>query len=659
MVRVPFFCLLICALSAMHPVFAQSPVSPEMVVAALKQNDLPKAVDLGAKLTAQKPNDSNAWGLYISALQRSGENEKALQATKKARESLTDKKDQVRFWCVEGDADRTLGATEEATKAYITALGVATNANMAPQIAMATERMAWLDYSREQYPIALQEFQDSLALEKDPLTKATIRSAMARIYSKQKKYDAGLALLKDGASADHQVMAEQLLAKGEVLAAATRFQEADATLQKATQESRLAQDHLREAYGLRGFGYLYLQQGNRETALLKFRKALEVSRQLGEKEFQQEMEGRCAELQNSVQKTFGAIDIGSKGVKGVLVDYYKERNQPQTKEVTRIIINTDLLTTMTADKTLSPAAMAKTVEALLTIARGLRDKRVGVKVNSITVGGSSGVAQAKNLDELMQLINQGFQNLERGDPNNINCNLRPFILTRESFISSADELYYGILGSVPADKASQATLLDIGSSNGRIGYLAQGEKGLEKVNIELELGTVALTNAAKRSYPGEPYEAALQKSVAPISSHLQKAVSVTPGLTNRGEMYLVGGAAWAMTTFLHPGQANDGYVEITPEDIGKFYDVTLQNRQSEFTPDLSSIADAETRAKATAELKSVRKVFDPDNLLAASLLLKTVRDSGAIASQHLYFSRFGGWALGLAQTEYIRHQPVE
>ena len=649
----------LCAL-AISPAFAQEDIDSVIIRTALDGNEIPKAVRLARDLTVKQPDDGKGWLLYADALERSGEMDDALAAAKKAERLVTVNADKAETYRIIGDIYNAQGRADDSRLAYNSELEMSKASPNVGEEAKARSNIATLDFQDGLFDKAITGFDSCLDLDKSNISgRAKIRANKALVYSKQEKYNEALSTVEEAldeirksSNPNLRVLAQVLITKGEILTDAQRYKDAEKALMDGMTQIRKSHDHLGEAYGFKALGDLVLTQGNRVQARERYKQALSTAADLGVPALKDKLELRLIALQDAeTLRTFGAIDIGSKGVKGVLMDYFQANGKPQLLQITSSTENTNLLATITPDNHFSHAAMVETAAAVVKISKKLRDVRSGVKIYSITVAGSSALARGVNREELRNLINEEITKMDVGNETNVNKTLRPTLMTPKSFIDTATELRLGILGAIPIEKYAVSVLLDIGSGNGRMGYLSESAL----TNIEIPLGTVALTAAAKKlQTPNISYEVALEKAVTLVADRLHTSLSTKPSIRQRKEFYLVGGAAWAMTTFLHPQSSLDAYVELQSGDLDKFYDLMKKNSVTPVVPDLSGIRDAKTRDKAASEIDSVRNVFTPENLMAAALLLKTVAESGAITNQHLYFSRFGNWSLGLAQLEYAK-----
>lgn len=159
--------------------------------------------------------------------------------------------------------------------------------------------------------------------------------------------------------------------------------------------------------------------------------------------------------------------------------------------------------------------------------------------------------------------------------------------------------------------------------------------------------------ANKVRKPGEDYLPALERVVGQdIAPKVAAELKQYPVIRKHKYFLLVGGAAWAMSTMLHP-EKQGAYVSLSASDLSLWYDRLAANPDAALNPDLAKIADDKLREKAQRQIDAVKKTFTVENLLAGARLLKRVAEADPFGSADLYFARDGSWGYGLAEAAAI------
>lgn len=440
------------------------------------------------------------------------------------------------------------------------------------------------------------------------------------------------------------------------------FKKADAKLQEGFKllRSGNVEDFYTEAVGYRLFGNLVAIQGNVREALNRYQQALQkVEQTRGHIELIYDLRARIAELRplaRNREYLFGTIDIGSKGVKAFALSIRTDsKGEIRSQELYRRSINTDLNASMNGNNgNFSAKAIQDTANAVRTLINEMQATRQ-TPFNRIMVAGSSSLGLARNRPELAKRIFQISQDLPGAPAHSKNA-------TAESatpFISNGDELFYGIVGSIPKEDRKDAFLVDIGSGNGRLGYIWITGKGRTPVSLEIRLGSVSLANLARKNMlPTDDYATSLEREAEKqVGEKLRNQLRVNPQVVKYSKVYIEGGAAYALVTLLHPEAAMQDYVVLSHDDLIRFYDlVKAATEEKPYVPDLTGIANADVREVAQKQITNLLKtVFNRDQLLAAAILLKTLEKNVLKPSQTLIFPRMGNWAVGRVLDEYLVH----
>jgi len=503
---------------------------------------------------------------------------------------------------------------------------------------------------------ALQVMEDVAARVKDVKVQAKAYLSCGQIYT---------AIGEDKRKSDVQTEKSQ---------AAHYFESAGTVLMKSFVVLRAAkiEDWYTEALGYKYFGRLVEIQGNIKAAVGRYRQALDRANQAGHHaELVTDLNTRIAALSPLAKQeyVFGAIDIGSKGVKGVLVSTILSDAAPKGSaggkgktvmtELYRRSINTDLNQSREANNgNFSAESMKQTAVAIHDLIKEMkRVRKSPFRITSIFVAGSSSLAQGVNRSELARQIFDETKDEDQAPAHFQNAT--PDSAT--PFINGSEELLYGIIGSINPEDRETASLVDIGSGNGRWGYIHADSDGRTPVSVDIRLGSVTLAAAAVKSKEeSEDYITALEREAnQQIGAPLRRQMKENSSFAKCKEVYLIGGAAYALATLMHPEDAKEDEVELTRQDLLDFYDrVKAASAAKPYRPDISQVGDTDTRELAKKQIDDVLlAVFKTrEQQLSAAILLKTLAENGLNPKQALVFPRHGGWALGMAEYKYFADQ---
>ena len=338
--------------------------------------------------------------------------------------------------------------------------------------------------------------------------------------------------------------------------------------------------------------------------------------------------------------TYGTVEIGSKGVKGAVIQELPSADAEGFKFVAR----KEKIETRNVNA-VKPDAQKETVQAVDDLFRELQS-RFNIPCEQILIYGSSGVAKkAPHKDKLGEEIRQ-----KTGRPVN--------------FISPEDEAIMTFEGVVPEWRRGDVTIVDIGSGNSKGTFLQNMQKS-EHNPFEVALGTVTFTdkvNEVKKSRNlGTFAEAAAIAKQDELVPQIQEIVQRKPGLQNTTRVYLSGGMSWALSTLTRPCEPEQSvdqkaervsrFSRVTVEDINTFYTNTTRDRTTLFKPNLSA-CDDDRRKKVMKDIERIQKdVFSEDNLIAGAEILRAFSDSLNFASKEKIF--FAQDAIDALPTGYL------
>lgn len=328
---------------------------------------------------------------------------------------------------------------------------------------------------------------------------------------------------------------------------------------------------------------------------------------------------------------YGAIDLGSRGVKAFLYSFVREGEGPDARAVFKDEVNTKLVSGAQEGR-LTPAGIAEATSAvtrLMTEMKAEAQKRNLRDVEYYVVG-SSGVAQFPNHEELKSSVDKAAG-------------------IAMTFVDARQEAYYGLLSGVPKTRRDASVLIDIGSGNTKLACIEGGEVQ----SAEVPFGSVTLRTAGVKEDPD--YQAGLTRV---IDQQVRPILSAQTGcVANRRRVYWIGGAAWATATYAHPETALWGFINISMKDTDSFLSQLRDNSWLQRRPQFSFATDVNPAARQTiqtahlADRKRVSEVFSREDLLAGVSLMKAILQSHGPAPT-VYFVRNGNYLFGYALEKY-------
>jgi len=259
-----------------------------------------------------------------------------------------------------------------------------------------------------------------------------------------------------------------------------------------------------------------------------------------------------------------------------------------------------------------------------------------VDAEKVFIVGSSSIPQ-KSQAALAKKVNQSLQGAGKN--------------AQVVFLNAEKETEMLIKGTLPEKFRFSSALVDIGSGNTKIGYLTEDQK---LSTLSIAYGTESVHQQAQKQ--GGNYTNAVKALLnSKISPELKKQIQTKTLIQSRKEICLVGGAVWALATFLKPETAKESFVELKAEDISKFRNMATLEYAKLSKPDLSKISNSEIKAQAIFDIDQINKdVFDQQSIIAGAMLLEAVVNEFDAKSQNkrLYFARNGylGWVTGYVTT---------
>jgi hypothetical protein len=318
--------------------------------------------------------------------------------------------------------------------------------------------------------------------------------------------------------------------------------------------------------------------------------------------------GRSSETAAGAGEIYGVIEVGSSGIKGVVVQ--TEAADPESPPVKVLKKYAPLNKNAYHLEAAATGVAAKAVEQM----HEEMDKDFNLAMNHFFVVGSSGIPDGvrRNLAETV------FEETR----------------AKIEFISAEKEISYEFHGIVPPRRFNQVVLIDIGSGNTKGAYIEGSVKSSDLKTFDLPWGTKTWTNLINVTRADGDFGLAAdvlgQEKLLPA---IKQITQKNPELNSLRRVYLAGGITWAMCKLLHPYEQGS-WVKLDVSDIDSFYERAKNDPNSLFSPDLDQppkdltgkeLEDA--RKKAEEDIREVSDVFSKDQLAAGAQILKGLKDA--------------------------------
>ncbi|WP_281235082.1 exopolyphosphatase [Flavobacterium gelatinilyticum] len=180
-----------------------------------------------------------------------------------------------------------------------------------------------------------------------------------------------------------------------------------------------------------------------------------------------------------------------------------------------------------------------------------------------------------------------------------------------------------VKGAIPPVDYSSALLLDIGAQTTKGGYIDEPDDKLEFIPLELDFGTMTLTDAVQKTVLNQSqandmlvYQEKAFDFTPTIRKKIKEMLDANPLLAKKDKIYLSGGAVWAFSTLYYNENVKEHYIPLTLEDAVN-YDAILKNNFGKFT----------SLAKTNKEAARVLSTYDQKYLISANTILVAFLES--------------------------------
>lgn len=295
---------------------------------------------------------------------------------------------------------------------------------------------------------------------------------------------------------------------------------------------------------------------------------------------------------------YGLIEVGSSGVKPLIVSWEPGTTEPGTLHVVRELEPRDV-------KPSDPVAFERTVATVAALT-GEMEKTHGIPRERIHVVGSSGVGNLSHSAGLAVKVKEAT-----GIP--------------MSYVTAAEETRFTFRGIVPPSSYDSVVVIDIGSGNTKAAFYFEqdGEGNLQ--TGEITSGSSLLARAIEAQAPGDPeFGEALAEYASSVVMNDVRTAAVNAGFVSQPRVYLSGGVVWAMASSLHPETAETKELQFTRlagEDIEKWArEVIADPRRAYQYRELPGMTE-EDKANAADTMARVRKIFSPRQMQAGATII--------------------------------------
>jgi exopolyphosphatase/pppGpp-phosphohydrolase len=323
------------------------------------------------------------------------------------------------------------------------------------------------------------------------------------------------------------------------------------------------------------------------------------------------------------------VEYGGKGVKFGLLAYTDAKFRkyiPLENTELNIGLSKSIQSTGNITPTDISSAVASSYDAYNTLLA--KYKPLGLKEENIFFYTSSGLAAAKNVQDLCTAV-------------------KAKIGKNVYVVNDVEEAKYTIAGTVPFEKIDVAMVLDQGGSNTKGGYVTKDGNLLTAVPTNFDLGSVRVSDLIvtnfMKSHPDnkseelKEYIAATERCFDSLKIPIKRTFSNIESAEFRNELYLSGGAAYAVTTLLLPNEPLDQQlIEIKLEKLKAFY-LDIQDRDYYTKLRNAQFSDEKVSKNYTNALK----IYNQMQLISATKLLITYITALGGDEKKIYFNRYG------------------
>lgn len=329
---------------------------------------------------------------------------------------------------------------------------------------------------------------------------------------------------------------------------------------------------------------------------------------------------------------WAGIDVGSKGVKPIVMGFVKTADGWDFSADTALESkNTDLGTLADDNTAFDPKRLTATVAAIAELDKAIREKH-SLPPERVRVVVSSGVfTRFKDKERAAKARQELLAAVEKATGR------------APDFINEQQEAELAVRGIIAPTGRAGRMVIDIGSGNTKFGWYT--EAGLE--TFALDSGTKAFRDTVAKQVDAkkQPFaEAATALRETVLVGPLREKVVKATGYDKVTDVQLIGGAAWALATFTHPGTADHARVPLAAADVETFAALARLKPEEAREKALAAVTDPAAKSAAQKEIERVQKVFSSEDLQAAAEILRAAYAEGKLSNRKVSFFQKGQYA---------------
>lgn len=323
------------------------------------------------------------------------------------------------------------------------------------------------------------------------------------------------------------------------------------------------------------------------------------------------------------------VEYGGKGIKfGVLAytdkDFHKY--SPIESRELNVGLSKAIQTTGKISAQDISSAVSSSYDAYQQLLSKYKDK--GLDDRNVYFYTSSGVGVATNVQELCDALKQ-------------KTNHGVYV------VKETEEAKYTIAGTIPYEKIDNALVLDQGGSNTKGGYIIKDGKSLTGIPTNFDLGSVRIADLIVSNYMlSQPDDAneyrqvfvtGMNKCFDSLKIVVKRTFSNIEGAEQRDELYLSGGAAYAITTLLYPeALLNQQMIAVNYDKLKAFLNDITDRDYYKTLKDKTF-----TDEKMQKNYKNALTIYNQLQLMSATKLLVTFIGALGGDDKKIYFNRYG------------------
>ena len=323
------------------------------------------------------------------------------------------------------------------------------------------------------------------------------------------------------------------------------------------------------------------------------------------------------------------VEYGGKGIKLGVIAFtdkdYRKYTPIENREL-NVGLSKSIQTTGKISQQDIASATSSSYDAYQQFLTKYKDK--GLTDQNVYFYTSSGIGVAANTQELCEAIKQ-------------KTNHGVYV------VKETEESKYTIAGTIPYEKIDNALVLDQGGSNTKGGYIIKDGKSLTGVPTNFDLGSVRIADLIVSNYmksqPDDQNEyrqefvTGMNKCFDSLKIVIKRTFSNIEGAESRDELYLSGGAAYAITTLLYPeAPLNQQMVAVNYDKLKVFLN-DIQDRDYYKSLKEKTFSDE----KIQKNYKNALAIYTQLQLISATKLLITFVGALGGDDKKIYFNRYG------------------